>query len=175
MTVYILSVLPDEGLSDNGPVMDDYLISQATNNGVTVTALETFEEQFKSLYSLNEFATVQILESQIHSEEQQSSEMVSLQSAYIEGDLNTVYEQSKVVPANLSENTTKAVLVYLDGLIEGRNLTMWQRIEENMNRENLSNAVVAVGCAHLVGPKGLVQLAIDAGYEVKPYRVPEGA
>ncbi|QBE66348.1 TraB/GumN family protein [Pseudoduganella lutea] len=37
---------------------------------------------------------------------------------------------------------------------------------------NSGNAVVAVGAAHLPGPDGLVSLLTQAGYRIRPTRIP---
>ena len=50
MTVYIMSLLSEDLLAGDNPVMDDFLHAYARKKKIPVLGLESYEEQFAHIY-----------------------------------------------------------------------------------------------------------------------------
>lgn len=150
MTKYIPNYNPTEQL-------DTYFLTQGKTQGKTIIALETPEFQADVLFNSTPLKSqAQELLEALTEPEMVIDEMKTINDAYFSQDMNKMYQISKEMESDP---------VYFDSLLKDRNLAWIEKLPEIMKTES---TFIAVGCLHLVGEFGLINLLREAGYEVEP-------
>ena len=137
--------------------MDSYFQVAGSELGKSVYGLETVEDQLKMLLrSITIERQVEILVETIRNADDIITENAKLDSLYVKGDLERLYEMLIE-----TEDMTEAEKFLL---VDERNHDWLPKIEEHIKQEP---CFIAVGALHLPGNDGLINLLRKAGYKVK--------
>lgn len=135
--------------------MDNYLQSYAMDEGISLIALETIEQQCKYLFgspiSEQLKSLKEVLDDNIGSERQSAELKLLYDKEDIEGLLNLTVQQSRQDD--------------LERLLYGRN-RLWLPVI--LDAIKSGKVLICVGAAHLPGPQGLISLLRAEGYSVEP-------
>jgi uncharacterized protein YbaP (TraB family) len=143
--------MPDLRKDDMPAIVDLYLYSIARDQGKSISGLEKINDQLNLLKEVEENFNPQELVGDDAVEKNFIENMISV---YVKEDLNKIMKMQ----AMMGEQ-------YEDKVLNGRNRVMVENIDSLMR--SLSY-FVAIGAAHLPGPKGVIQLLRDRGYKVEP-------
>jgi uncharacterized protein YbaP (TraB family) len=152
------------GLPANmGPYTQDVrLYAKAQELGKETQGLESAEEHFTLLDSLNREEQLEILRSVLRrSEDEKVRDVESLLDAYLEGDAAVI----AMVDEQVTGDTLPPALwqKMRVRLLDERNATMAKRIADKAMHSRL---FVAVGAAHLAGEEGVLARLRRAGYRL---------
>jgi uncharacterized protein YbaP (TraB family) len=137
--------------------MDSYFQVAGSELGKMVYGLETVEDQLKMLLrSIAVERQAEILVETIRNTNDIITENAKLDSLYVKGDLERLYEMLIE-----TEDMTEAEKFLL---VDERNHDWLPKIEEHIKQEP---CFIAVGALHLPGNDGLINLLRKAGYKVK--------
>lgn len=137
--------------------MDSYFQVAGSELGKMVYGLETVEDQLKMLLrSIAIERQAEILIETIRNTDDIITENAKLDSLYVKGDLEGLYEM--LIEAEDMTEAEKFLLV------DERNHDWLPKIEEHIKQEP---CFIAVGALHLPGNDGLINLLRKAGYKVK--------
>ena len=137
--------------------MDSYFQVAGSELGKAVYGLETIDDQLKMLLrSIPVERQAEILVETIRNTKNIISENIRLDSLYISGDINALYDM--LVEAEDMTEAEKFLLV------DERNHDWLPKIEKYIKQEP---CFIAVGALHLPGNDGLINLLRKAGYKVK--------
>lgn len=118
---------------------------------------ETYEQQFEMLMGDPISEQVESLMKSVREEEKQIVLAERLADSYLKGDLKAL-EELFIDDEAIDKETRER-------LVNERNDNWIKQMCEFMPNES---AFIAVGCGHLVGEHGLIQLLRNAGYTVEP-------
>ena len=137
--------------------MDSYFQVAGSELGKMVYGLETVEDQLKILLrSIAVERQAEILVETIRNMNDIITENAKLDSLYVKGDLEGLYEM--LIEAEDMTEAEKFLLV------DERNYDWLPKIEKHIKQEP---CFIAVGALHLPGNDGLINLLRKAGYKVK--------
>ena len=137
--------------------MDSYFQVAGSELGKMVYGLETVEDQLKILLrSIVVERQAEILVETIRNTNDIITENSKLDSLYVKGDLEGLYEM--LIEAEDMTEAEKFLLV------DERNHDWLPKIEKHIKQEP---CFIAVGALHLPGNDGLINLLRKAGYKVK--------
>ena len=140
---------PDE--KETMPVfLDAYLYNFASNHQIKTIGLERVEEQLSLKDSILDEETKANLKDLIDSLPKFLSLKAELVELYRSGDIQEIYRMYR-----------KLNLSYEDILLDKRNVVMVDRLEGLLTKQSV---FTAVGCAHLPGPNGIIELLRAKGY-----------
>ncbi len=140
---------PDE--KETMPVfLDAYLYNFAANHKVKTIGLERVEEQLSLKDSILDEETKANVKDLIDSLPKFLSLKAELVELYRSGDIQEIYRMYR-----------KLNLSYEEILLDNRNRVMVDRLEGLLNQQSV---FTAVGCAHLPGPNGIIELLRAKGY-----------
>jgi uncharacterized protein YbaP (TraB family) len=140
---------PDE--KETMPVfLDAYLYNFASNHQIRTIGLERVEEQLSLKDSILDEETKANLKDLIDSLPKFLSLKAELVELYRSGDIQEIYRMYR-----------KLNLSYEDILLDKRNVVMVDRLEGLLTKQSV---FTAVGCAHLSGPNGIIELLRAKGY-----------
>ena len=128
----------------------------AKERNVSITGLESPQEQLDVLNSLQDETVLEELIRSIKDRKEAHQEYRELLGAYKRQDLDLL---SRLLEASKLSDEEKDVFLYT------RNRKWVSRIQDKMEQRPV---FFAVGAAHLGGEKGLIQLLRAEGYVVKP-------
>lgn len=137
--------------------VDEFLWSRAKSLGLLTLGIERAAEQLTVLDAMPPEAIVEF----VRNPEAFDSLHGVLRDAYVQGNLDAIM----AAMSELDHYESFAVAINDD-----RNVTMVNRLQEYLQR---GGAFVAVGAAHLAGPKGMLALLQSQGYRVTPVTSPE--
>lgn len=137
--------------------MDSYFQVAGSELGKMVYGLETVDDQLKMLLrSITIERQAEILVETIRNTNDIITENAKLDSLYVKGDLEGLYEMLIE-----TEDMTEAEKFLL---VDERNHDWLPKIEKHIKQEP---CFIAVGALHLPGNDGLINLLRKAGYKVK--------
>lgn len=148
-----------------GLSMDQFIQEKASRESKPVLALETPEDQ---IYALLDHQSIErqteLLMCMINNQELLKKHMDKLQKAYLNQDLQALYQlYDEEVPNDPCPSTQQEK----DVLNKDRNEKWLHELPILMQQKS---SFVAVGCLHLVGPDGLLEGLRKQGYSVEPIR-----
>jgi uncharacterized protein YbaP (TraB family) len=143
--------MPDLRKDDMPAIVDLYLYSIARDQGKSISGLEKINDQLSLLKEVEENFNPQEL---VGDEAVEKNFIENMINVYVREDLNKIMKMQ----AMMGEQ-------YEDKVLNSRNRVMVENIDSLMH--SLSY-FVAIGAAHLPGPKGVIQLLRDRGYKVEP-------
>lgn len=152
MTKYVPDYNPTEQL-------DSYFLKQGQSQGKKIIGLETPEFQADVLFNSTSLKSQaeDLLESLLNPNKV-IEEMEILNNAYFSQDMNLMYQLSKDM-----ENEP----ILFERLLKNRNLAWMEKLPDIIKNES---TFIAVGCLHLVGEFGLINLLRNEGYKVEPVK-----
>jgi hypothetical protein len=122
-----------------------------------IDELETADFQMSILSSATEQEQLELLAASLKQADKTKGMLQKLQQAYIAGDTESL---EKLV--HEEESGPKSLM---KKLLDDRNVTMTQRVEQYLKGKEPS--FVVVGAGHMLGEKGIVKLLQDKGYHVE--------
>lgn len=130
------------------------LFQKALVKNKKTSGLETMVYQMSIFDSIPYLDQARMLVESIQLEDNQPNAHQNLIELYQKGAVEELYH----LVAGEDENITRI-------MIHQRNLNWVIQMEEKMQ---MHSGLYAVGAGHLGGPKGLIQLLLDSGYQVQP-------
>ena len=148
-----LSLLPymEAGYMNEG--VDSYLISLAHDNNKKIVSLETIDDQLNLLLGYSDEFYIRQIEAIIDNYEIAKSQSMYLYELYINGNydaLKNMIDLSSGLGIDEEENQ------FNKAMYQDRNLLMTNKIVEFL--DNNENVFMAVGCAHVIGKDGIIEL-----------------
>lgn len=153
-----LIVGADTSSMGNGQILDQELQGIAKKLNLRLGYLETAEQQFTMLDSIDFNESLQQLKDILTHPEAPAKQMKELIGAYLDDDL-TALESATFQPEAMKRNPD-----YYQKLFFDRNLA-WLSMLSTIFHHN--KAIVAVGVGHLIGERGVVRLLEQRGYKVE--------
>ncbi len=145
---------------DMGTVLDVKLLAQAQQESLTVSGLETIEEQITVFADLDIEAQLRILADTVCHYDNTDEDFEVMKSLYLARDLQGLVDYSRRYQF---EDNTVYERAY-ERLIDRRNFRMVERILELLTR---GTSFVAVGAMHLPGENGILNLLKRHNYTIK--------
>jgi uncharacterized protein YbaP (TraB family) len=127
------------------------------DGGISILGLETVEEQLSFFDSLGWKNQIDLIMNTLNNKSNAKEDFLNLQTLYLSQNLEKINEEVLKNEADIPN--FNAVFV------ERRNKNWALRLNEKLYTEAL---FIAVGAAHLGGKDGLIQLLIDAGFQLSP-------
>lgn len=146
---------PERG---KGPALDQLLQQHAERSGLAVEFLETAEQQAKMLDSISDQEDLKMLEDVITNPAKAMKESKDLEKAFFAGNKEALEKQIYA-----EEGLEKYPDFFKKALFE-RNERWLPVVEEFMQDDD---TFFAVGLAHLIGERGLVQMLKEKEYKVE--------
>ena len=151
-----LSLLPymEVGYMTEG--VDSYLISLAHKNNKKIVSLETIDEQLNLLLGYSDSFYIRQIETVIDNYELAKSESMNLYELYINSNydgLKNMIDLSSGLGIDEEENE------FNKAMYQDRNILMKNKVIEFL--DNNDSVFMAVGCAHVIGKDGIIELLKD--------------
>lgn len=148
-----LSLLPymEAGYMSEG--VDSHLISLAHDNNKKIVSLETIDAQLNLLLGYSDEFYIKQIETIIDNYEIAKSQSMYLYELYINGNydaLKNMIDLSSGLGIDEEENQ------FNKAMYQDRNLLMANKVIEFL--DNNDNVFMAVGCAHVIGKDGIIEL-----------------
>ena len=124
-----------------------YSLETIERESQAIQAFPMKDQEIALLHSINNF-------------EKQKSEYKQLESAYIQGDMDKVFEYS----LHPTENNP----TFIEEFYTKRNLEWFPKIESMMKE---APSFIAIGVSHLEGEKGILNLLKEKGYSITAIKV----
>lgn len=154
---FLLSALQQVDIPKEMPVaLDMFLLQQARAKGMQCHGLEDYMEQIKAIDAISLKEQVKMLQDVIYDTNSMAVQFDSLLDAYLSADMDKWEEMLK--DPSLPENFNKR-------LLEKRNVTMYKGFCKLTKKHRV---FCAVGCGHLAGDQGLIEMLRKKGYTVEP-------
>lgn len=154
MFLYALAEGTSLEQSDNAISYEMELFQKALAKNKKISGLESMAFQMSIFDSIPYKEQARMLIETIQLEDKQQDALQNLIHLYHKGAVEELYQ----LVAGKDEEITRI-------MIHQRNLNWVQLMEDKMK---ISPGLYAVGAGHLGGPKGLIQLFLDKGYQVQP-------
>ncbi len=139
---------------------DFYFLQKAQELSIPVAGLETISEQFGYFDSIPLKIQAQMLMESVNDFQKEKYHYAKMIELYKKHDIEALYE--------LTVDMTKEYESFINILIHKRNEEWVPRITDLCSEET---CFVVVGCAHLGGEEGVVNLLRQEGYSVKPIKL----
>ncbi len=133
------------------------LTNYAISNGKAILGIETLEEQLSYFDSIPLKKQAEYLVMSISNIEERNEEIILLNNAYADADIQALYETAYKGLKKLENGEYY--------LMELRNHKWIPRVESMINEKS---TFIAVGAGHLGGMTGLINLLRNKGYKVTP-------
>lgn len=146
----------------SGKVVDSMLADWATQEGKSLSALESVHEQLDALDGLSESDQIELLRATVEGADLLPKLMDDLLNAYAAQDLQALEQLSM---AQVGSVTEKVEARFLDRLLHARNARMVERMRGALEK---GAACIAVGALHLSGDSGVLRKLSQQGYELAP-------
>jgi uncharacterized protein len=158
LTLYSsMSYLKLAGLQKQPDAIDLIFQQQAIQHGMTVFNLETPAFQIDLLFnSIPIDRQVELLVESIKEKKREEKQMQALNTAYLKGDLNEI---ARIGDLEGWSEDEKELMIY-------KRDKAWVLQLPDLMRNKA--CFIAVGCLHLVGEAGLINLLRQKGYLVEP-------
>jgi uncharacterized protein len=137
--------------------MDLDFLNYAKKQGKVVFGVEQFEDQIKAVDKISLRDQALMLVKMISDTTSGNSSMDKLKEAYINQDIELLYEIT-VSDTSMPANFTDAFIIH-------RNKAMTKTIIKTAKKQS---TLYAVGAAHLGGPDGIIALLRKKGYTLNP-------
>ncbi len=147
-----LGYLPNNGV-------DQQLLEKAHSDSKEIIELETYELQAALLYQFKEEYYLKQIDEILENYSMVKNSTKLLYQSYLSGNVLILRELF-----GSSEGSDELEKEYNQKMLIDRNLNMAEKAETFL-KEN-RNVMIAVGSAHVVGEKGLVDLLEERGYKV---------
>lgn len=141
--------------------IDYHFLEIATEKKMEIIQLEGAAYQIHLFDQFSPEIQVKVLESSLESVDH-PEELHELVQYWKEGDLIGL---ERLTYSN--EDLSKEFEVYMDVLLNKRNVRMVEKIEDLLKRGENKEFFVVVGAAHFIGEQGIVKLLQDKGYIVE--------
>jgi uncharacterized protein len=141
--------------------VDGQLYARSQSRGLTIVALETLDEQLDLFDKLKPASAVALLTQMLDDFETGQPQIDRLLAAYAAGD------EQRITDAVAEDFRNPAVSGLAEPLLYRRNQVMAARLEPALER---GGAFVAVGAAHLAGPRSIIACLRAKGFKIS--RVP---
>lgn len=139
---------------------DIELLDIAKQNKLKTYSLEPIKREAEAIQAFPIKDQIAALMHSIQNFETQKSEYHKLEIAYLQGDLNTVFDYSL--------HPTEDNPVFIQEFYYKRNEEWMPKIDKMMHDQR---SFIAVGVSHLEGERGLLKLLEQKGYTLKPITV----
>jgi uncharacterized protein len=136
------------------------LKSLADKHKITMGGLETMKQQLSFFDDMTREEQAQMVMESISDEAKMIDEMNSLQRAYKGQYLDSLEFLMKKDKGMLAKHE--------EILLTNRNMAWIPKIQEHITEKS---CFIAVGAAHLIGEKGLIQLLKNKGYQVSAVKI----
>ena len=153
-SVLTMSMLP----MDTSNSMDILYQEKAKEWGIPVASLETIEDQFDVLDTIQKYGSRSLLLELINNPDQLEADANELLKAYLNQDLPLI---SQLIHDEFSTVIDQKVRQYL---LNNRNIKMATNM---INAAEVESCFFAIGAAHLVGDTGVIQALRRHGYTVQ--------
>jgi uncharacterized protein YbaP (TraB family) len=150
---------PEE--SDIAATVDGQLAARSQALGLPVTPLETIDEQLDLFDRLGPAPAQAFLTEALDDLDAGHAQLARLLDAYASGD------EARIAAVVEEEFKSPAVRALADPLLYHRNHIMAARVEPWLRK---GGAFVAVGAAHLVGPRSVIALLRARGFKITRMR-----
>ena len=142
-----------------GIFLDKKLLDMATQQGKSLHALETMEEQLTVFEGASMDEQIHLLKETINDYDTFAQELEAMTQAYLQRDLAKLFAISndRIKPGDVIAEK------YMKRLADDRNQVMAERMQKRLQE---GNAFIAFGALHLGGNKGVLQLLEDKGYRI---------
>ena len=146
-------------------ILDSWLENEAQKQKKKVYGLETIEEHYGVFADLPLKTQLEVIRAMI---QQDRIELRAALSTFHEDMIQLYLDRNPGAMLDMVEPGDETLSPEINALIEDRILTqrnhlMVKRMEARLKE---GNAFVAVGCAHLPGEEGMVNLLVQQGYKV---------
>lgn len=130
------------------------------DRGISILGLETVEEQLSFFDSLGWKNQIDLIMNTLNNKTNAKEDFLNLQALYLSQDLEKI---------NVEVLRDAADIANFNAIfIVKRNKNWFLKLNDKLQ----SNALfIAVGAAHLGGKDGLIQLLIDAGFQLSPIKL----
>jgi uncharacterized protein YbaP (TraB family) len=143
--------------TDIGATVDGQLYARSQSRGLAIVALETVDEQLDLFANLPPAQAQALLAESLDDFEAGHARLAKLLAAYASG------EERNIAAEIEKEFKNSSVRELADPLLYRRNTGMSARAEAYLRR---GGAFVAVGVAHLVGPRSMIALLRSRGFKI---------
>lgn len=146
------------------PFVDALIGRMALERGIPVVGLETVQEQLAVLGALSPEAGRQLLTSSLAVADHAEAIVATTLARYRAGDIGALLawmQSARPVPGVEAEPPA----AFFETLIDQRNRRMRDRARPHLAA---GGALIAVGAAHIPGPRGLARLLEEDGYRIEP-------
>jgi uncharacterized protein YbaP (TraB family) len=155
----LLLEMPQQQMED---VLDFMLHRMATEQGKSLSYLETVDEQVAAFERMSEAEQVALLKLAVETHSESKAQAEKLIQAYLQRDLRLMWQIGEAEVAQHPD--LKPIKEVFDRrLLFDRNTRMVERMQPLLRA---GAAFVAVGALHLYGDKGLLSLLAREGYRV---------
>ena len=135
-------------------------------SGKTIDEVESVEFQFNMMADfspeLQQIMLADIVEA--YNSDESKAELDKLVNDWYTGNEDGIVEDNAEDLSDLQEEEKKLYDEYYDTMITKRNISMADFAEESLNGDK--DVFICVGCAHVVGDGGMVDLLRERGYTV---------
>jgi uncharacterized protein YbaP (TraB family) len=146
------------------PPLDLTLYVNGRQLGKRVAGLETVDEQLAVFDSLALPDQTRMLREVLEQPDRTEAYVETLVKAYLDEDLRAM-EKLMQDSALMGPDSERLQEQFNEAVVYQRNRVMADRIDARLQKEK---TFVAVGALHLAGPRGVLQLLEERGYEVSP-------
>jgi hypothetical protein len=144
--------------------LDARLAKDASARGVSVSGLESLEQQFRAMADVPEADQVEMLKASLRSYDRIADVVETTVQLYLARQLGAVWP-FQLALAERSGVPREAFTAAEQSLVFSRNLGMRNKALEPLAE---GGVLIAVGALHLPGKQGLVALLREAGYTLTP-------
>lgn len=155
LAALLFAAPPEE--TDISATVDGQLYEHCQARGLTIAALETIDEQLNLFDQLKPAQAQALLVESLDDFEAGHPHLNRLLDAYVSGD------EGRIAAEVEAEFRDSSVHELVNPLLYQRNQVMAKRAEVYLKR---GGAFVAVGAAHLVGPRSLIALLRSRGFKI---------
>jgi len=159
LAALLFAAPPEE--TDISATVDGQLYERSQSRGLTIAALETIDEQLDLFDQLKPAQAQALLVESLDDFEAGHAQLGRLLDAYVSGD------EGRIAAEIEAEFTNPSVHELANPLLYQRNQRMAARVEAYLKP---GGAFVAIGAAHLVGPRSVIALLRTKGFKIT--RVP---
>ena len=146
--------------------IDMNLIKRAKESGKTIDEVESIESQYNMMAGFSPELQQIMLDDSVEAyySEDSKAELDKLVNDWYTGNENGIINDNAEDLKELKEDEKKLYDEYIDEMLTKRNIVMADYAEQSL--EGDKDVFVCVGCAHVVGDGGMVDLLRERGYKV---------
>jgi uncharacterized protein YbaP (TraB family) len=148
--------------SDGGQILDLTLYQRATGQGKPASGLESAGEQLAVFEGLSLQDQIELLDMTLKSLPSQPQMFEQLIKAYAADDLERLTDIARL---DHEQSRSASARRFMTRLNDDRNRRMAKRIIPYLEQ---GNSFIAVGALHLAGPRGILALLRQSGYNTEP-------